>query len=601
MFILLITLVLFSPSYADFATQSDWSGGSIPGPVINWENQFYSQSGMEYLSYPGSLILGYDPVEHIISESVSAPTSVFAADIDSDGDIDILCASSGDDKVEWWENANGSGTSWQRRTIAEGFDNARSACTADINGDGYPDVLGAAYNQGITWWENVDSSGTIWTEHIVSTSFNGAYSAVAEDIDGDGDIDILGGADCDSEVSWWENTDGFGTAWTKHIITDSLAGVMAVYADDVDGDGDIDALSAAHADDELSWWENTNGSGTSWERHFISDLNAGCSVNSVDLDGDGDTDVLATSFFFGEISWWENVNGSGTSWNERIIDTDFEFARSIYGKDIDGDGDIDVLGASYIDNSITWWENIGGSGFSWIEHPVSIDFAGAHSVYAADVDGDGNTDVIGAASASGEIAWWDPTVFSNGGFLESSILDVLCIPDWQTISWNCDEPSGTSVAFQVRASDDFSSMGIWSDTLGSPANLEGIIEDGNRFFQYRAILSRSDLLATPTLNDITVAWNPTGMESEDTPTGFALYGTSRNPSSSNPLVSFSLPVDCRADLMVFNFAGRLVRTESDEFKAGIHYIPFHDLGNGIYLILLHTCEYRAIRRFTVIE
>jgi hypothetical protein len=53
---------------------------------------------------------------------------------------------------------------------------------------------------------------------------------------------------------WWEN-DG-SENFTEHTIAGSYDGPNCVYAEDMDGDGDIDVLGAAgYIDDEINWWE----------------------------------------------------------------------------------------------------------------------------------------------------------------------------------------------------------------------------------------------------------------------------------------------------------------------------------------------------------
>ncbi len=49
----------------------------------------------------------------------------------------------------------------------------------------------------------------------------------------------------------------------------------------------------------------------------------------------------------------------GQSWTEHDIDAAFSNANSVYAVDVDGDGDMDVLGAAYNADDITWWENDG--------------------------------------------------------------------------------------------------------------------------------------------------------------------------------------------------------------------------------------------------
>ncbi len=69
----------------------------------------------------------------------------------------------------------------------------------------------------------------------------------------------------------------------------------------------------------------------------------------------------------------------------------------MFAADVDGDGDTDVLGAAAIADDIAWWENTAGDGTAWTEHTVDGAFDGGYSVYATDLDGDGDTDVLAAA------------------------------------------------------------------------------------------------------------------------------------------------------------------------------------------------------------
>ena len=87
---------------------------------------------------------------------------------------------------------------------------------------------------------------------------------------------------------------------------------------------------------------------------------------------------------------------------------------------MDGDGDLDVLGAASDANDITWWENTAGDGSAWTEHIVDGSYNGAFSVYAADVDGDGDTDVLGAAQGANNITWWE----NRGGQFALPTIDV---------------------------------------------------------------------------------------------------------------------------------------------------------------------------------
>ena len=227
------------------------------------------------------------------------------------------------------------------------------------------------------------------------------------DVDGDGDMDILGAAEAVGDITWWENSAGDGSAWNEGTIEGDFGGALSVYAADLDGDGDTDVLGAASTDHDITWWENTAGDGSAWNESTIEGDFAGAGgVHAADLDGDGDMDVLGSAFSGNAITWWENTAGDGSSWSEETIRSNFSGALSVHAADVDGDGDLDVLGAARNADTITWWENTAGDGSGWSEDTIDDNFGAVFSVHAADVDGDGDMDVLGAAQNDGAVAWW---------------------------------------------------------------------------------------------------------------------------------------------------------------------------------------------------
>jgi hypothetical protein len=78
------------------------------------------------------------------------------------------------------------------------------------------------------------------------------------------------------------------------------------------------------------------------------------------MDGDGDTDVLSASRFDDKIAWYENTDGAGGFGSQQVISTAADSAQSVFAADVDGDGDVDVLSASVNDDEIAWYENRGG-------------------------------------------------------------------------------------------------------------------------------------------------------------------------------------------------------------------------------------------------
>ena len=102
------------------------------------------------------------------------------------------------------------------------------------------------------------------------------------------------------------------------------------------------------------------------------------SVYTADLDGDGDQDVLSASFDDNKIAWYEN-NGNGAFGEQRVITTRVLGAISVYAADLDGDGDPDVLSASFKSNRIAWYENDGNGGFG-PQQVITTSTLGAESV-----------------------------------------------------------------------------------------------------------------------------------------------------------------------------------------------------------------------------
>ena len=87
---------------------------------------------------------------------------------------------------------------------------------------------------------------TGFTESAISTSAYVAYSVHAADVDGDGDMDVLSASLSDDKIAWYEN-DG-SESFTEHVISTSADGARIVHAVDVDVDGDMDMLSASRVD-----------------------------------------------------------------------------------------------------------------------------------------------------------------------------------------------------------------------------------------------------------------------------------------------------------------------------------------------------------------
>ena len=158
-------------------------------------------------------------------------------------------------------------------TVGSGFEGALNVRTADLDGDGDIDIVGAAETSDqFAWWEN---TGAGWTYHFLGEMY-WATGLDTGDMDGDGDIDICGSPATVDNVCWFEN-DGVGN-FTLHELT-TYGGARHVVAGDFDGDGDLDMAVCWESGNEVAWLENI-GEATNWPSHIIGSFSGACTLDS---------------------------------------------------------------------------------------------------------------------------------------------------------------------------------------------------------------------------------------------------------------------------------------------------------------------------------
>lgn len=253
-------------------------------------------------------------IERDIGKPISGPAHVETADLDEDGDLDVLVAGMGivtpnNDRigsVVVLENL-GDGQ-FANRVLLEKTPRVTYVNAGDLDGDGDLDLsVGQfGYFEGETrWMENLGD----WqfASHPL-LNYSGTIHAPIVDFDGDGDLDLLALVAQDwEEIHSFEN-DGKG-GFTQTVAYGALNrdyGSSGISISDIDEDGDPDiaytngdgfdyATPGSRSWHGVQWLEN-DGLGK-FKYHRIGDLPGAYSPVVVDIDNDSDLDVIAVSGF----------------------------------------------------------------------------------------------------------------------------------------------------------------------------------------------------------------------------------------------------------------------------------------------------------------
>ena len=242
---------------------------------------------------------------------------IVSGDIDGDGDVDLMACDFG--KLAWFDNDGGSPPIFTERSVPDIVGSTRDLKLADLDNDGDLDAVSASSSgAGLAWYENDGLTPPSFTARQVLSVTN-VITVEVGDFDNDGDIDLLGTMIDNGRTAWFENMGGSPIVWVERLVTASF--FLTSYAADFDGDGDLDVVTGGSGSPK-TWYENLGGSPPQWAPRpgQISGSSAREWTHG-DFDGDGDTDLFASASG-NVISWvFENVGGQYNFQGDTFVDS----------------------------------------------------------------------------------------------------------------------------------------------------------------------------------------------------------------------------------------------------------------------------------------
>ncbi len=392
----------------------------IPPDVVRDISALYYGSSPEKLPRLPILERGHPSIE-FVRRDVGAPAAlpmildVAAVALAREARPQFLVSDGAQKKLSLLDR---TGQSWRETPLAP-IDIPIRTQTIDFDADGDLDILVADLGlmppvgalAGKIVLLRQDKTGK-FAKEILQEKLHRVSDARALDLDGDGDLDIavaeFGGADRGS-IFWLENA-GAGK-YERHTLL-QLSGALNVTPADIDGDGKLDLVSLVAQEHEMLVAFMASGDGKFETRILMRaphPMFGSTSMKVVDLDRDGDVDILFSNGDafdlhtdpkpYHGVQWVEN-DGKGAF---RYHDIGrFYGASDAEAADLDGDGDLDVVASSWV----TYWNEPGHYALVWFEndgrqrftpHPISNRPAGLTTLQIVDVNGDGAPDILAGA------------------------------------------------------------------------------------------------------------------------------------------------------------------------------------------------------------
>ena len=273
---------------------------------------------------------------------ISANEGNAVADINRDGQLDIVAGRN------WY--AAPDFVPRPLRQIDEFADylHSNGDHVFDVNGDGWPDVFASSFhNEGVWWYENPKGEnldkGLLWKAHLLRKTHGENEVNYLRDIDGDGVPELI--------VNRWRKNsplvawrlrmaNGGGYTLEEHVLSPK-GNAHGFGFGDINGDGREDILSG------MGWWERPTGDPLKGEWAFHAEWTlegASCPMLVLDLTGDGRNDIIWGKGHDYGLYWSEQQStGGAIGWKEHLIDSSYSQSHCLHWADVDGDGEGELI------------------------------------------------------------------------------------------------------------------------------------------------------------------------------------------------------------------------------------------------------------------